>query len=382
MLREAFPEFQLENFAVDQIVKRHKVWMAPNLWYMGREYGWQIAAGDMSLREAYYRTTCTFRRLRDSMPQVIKPGRHTFSFQMQSLYDTRVPGVPHFIYTDHTHLSNLHYPEFDRRRLRPQQWLALERSIYENATTVFTRSSDVAADLTRFYNIPASKIECVYAGSNVDVGYCGPPDNANYSNQRILFVGIDWERKGGPELLEAFRRALQQYPNAHLTIAGAKVPVDVPNCTVLGQVSAKELAPHYAQASIFCLPTRLEPFGIAFVEAMMHRLPIVGTRIGAIPDMVEEGVNGYLVAPQDPLALAEALCKLLGSPALCRALGERGYERGIDFYTWPRVGQRIRARIARILWDIAPEKSQSQETVSRETITPAPPSSPTHLRQV
>src|SRR5262249_45150753 len=146
------------------------------------------------------------------MRGLIKPGRHTFSFQMQSLYDTSVPGVPHFIYTDHTHLSNLHYPDFDRRTLRPQKWLALQRTIYENATTVFTRSSDVAADLTRFYNIPESKIECVYAGGNVDVAHYGPPDNAGYSNQRIFFVGIDWQRKGGPELVEAFKEVLQHFP--------------------------------------------------------------------------------------------------------------------------------------------------------------------------
>jgi glycosyltransferase involved in cell wall biosynthesis len=118
---------------------------------------------------------------------------------------------------------------------------------------------------------------------------------------------------------------------------------------VLGRVSAQQLARHYAESSIFCLPTRHEPFGIAFVEAMMHRLPVVATRVGAIPDMVDEGVNGYLVSPEDPQALAKALCKLLADPAHCQAMGGRGYQKAADLYTWPRTGQRIRARIMRIL---------------------------------
>jgi len=349
MLVETFPEYQVENISVAEVVKHHKSWIAPNLWYVARECGRALAARRLTLREAYFRTTYTFTRLHEAMRGLIRPGHHTFSFQMQSMYDTSVPGVPHFIYTDHTHLSNLRYPDFDRSTLRSPQWLALERRSYENATVVFTRSTDVAEDLRRFYAIPEDKIECVYAGSNVDTTHCGPPDNADYSNQRILFVGIDWVRKGGPELVEAFRRVLQQYPKAHLTIAGADTPVDLPNCTVLGRIPAQELVRHYAQSSIFCLPTRHEPFGIAFVEAMMHRLPVIGTRIGAIPDMVEDGINGYLVDPGDTGAIVKALGKLLADPAHCRLLGERSYERALDLYTWQRTGQRIRARIERSL---------------------------------
>jgi glycosyltransferase involved in cell wall biosynthesis len=287
---------------------------------------------------------------------------------MQSLYDTSVPEVPHFIYTDHTHLSNLRYPHYDRRTLRSAEWVALERQAYQNAAVIFTRSTDIAADLTEFYNIPASKVECVYAGSNVDVAHCGPPDNAGYGNQRILFVGIDWHRKGGPELLDAFRQVLRRYPNAHLNIAGANVPVDLPNCTVLGHVSAQELARHYAQASIFCLPTRHEPFGIAFVEAMVHRLPVVATRIGAIPDMVEDGVNGYLVNSQDAPALAEALCTLLADPSHCQALGQRSYERAVDRYSWHRTGERIRARILRTLAERSVERNALAAPAGRTAV--------------
>ncbi|MBV9913466.1 MAG: glycosyltransferase family 4 protein, partial [Sinobacteraceae bacterium] len=114
---------------------------------------------------------------------------------------------------------------------------------------------------------------------------------------------------------------------------------------VLGRVSAAELAQHYQQASIFCLPTKREPFGIAFVEALQHRLPVVATRVGAVPDMVGDGVNGYLVAPGETAPLTESLNRLLADPQLCRTMGERSYEQARDRYDWRRVGARIRTKI-------------------------------------
>jgi glycosyltransferase involved in cell wall biosynthesis len=345
MLKDAFPESEVDNFSVNEVVKRNRAWIPWNLWYVAKECGREILRGEFSARHALFRTTYAFRRLRVAMQQYVRPGRHLFSFQMQSLYNTSVPGVPYFVYTDHTHLSNLNYPDFDRRELRSPEWIALERSIYESATVVFTRSTDVAADLVRYYNLSPDKIECVYAGSNVDVKNAGEPNNNGYSNKRIIFVGVDWLRKGGAELQEAFRMVLKSHPGAHLTIAGSNTPVDLPNCTVLGPVNASDLSRYYTEASVFCLPTKREPFGIAFVEAMMHRLPIVATAVGAVPDMVEHGVNGFLVEPGKAEPLAQALCTLLDSPQLCQEFGRRSYDKAVERYTWEGTGQRIRNRI-------------------------------------
>jgi glycosyltransferase involved in cell wall biosynthesis len=345
MLAESFPEFAIDHISIVEVVKQHKGWIAPNLLYVVAELSSAVMQGRLTVRDAYMRTTYAFRHIHAAMRRLIIPGRHAFSFQMQSMFDSSVPGVPHFVYTDHTHLSNLHYPDFDRSELRPQRWIDLERALYENTASVFTRSTDVAADLTHFYNIPADKVECVWAGSNVESAAASLPENDNYANQRILFVGVDWERKGGPELAAAFREVLKAHPRAQLVIAGPSVGLDLPNCTVLGHVSAAELAQHYQQASIFCLPTRREPFGIAFVEALMHRLPIVATRVGAVPDMVTEGVNGYLVPSGDVAGLVKGLSRLLDDPVLCRSMGERSYLQGRDRYDWKRVGERMRARV-------------------------------------
>jgi glycosyltransferase involved in cell wall biosynthesis len=344
-LREVFPEFKLEVIDLSQVLKAHRRWKIPNVLATLREYGNELMKRRATLRERYFLTTFLLRRIRSAMPRFIDRQRHVFSFQTQSLYDTAVPGVPHFIYTDHTHLSNLHSTYFDPKSLRPPAWRALEREIYHHAACVFTRSTDVTRDLVQQYGLPASKTACVYAGSNVRVAPGFEPQNDNYSNRHVIFVGGDWVRKGGPELARAFERVLEVYPDAHLTIVGAQPDLHLPHCTVLGQVPLDQLTQHYAKASVFCLPTKLEPFGIAFLEAMMHRLPIVATRIGAVPDMVQPGVTGELVNPGDADGLATALIALLGDPVRCQLYGAAGFERATQVYTWNRVGERMRERI-------------------------------------
>ena len=144
----------------------------------------------------------------------------------------------------------------------------------------------------------------------------------DYNTKTILFVGVTWERKGGPELVKAFEKVLRVHPDARLVIVGYKPKVDLPNVQIIGRLTVDELVPYYQQASIFCLPTKLEPFGIVFVEAMAFGLPLVAPRTGAVPDFVEDGRNGFMVEPGDIDALAEALIKLLDDPQLCRKFGE------------------------------------------------------------
>ena len=350
-MRTAFPDFELHNIELMDVVKSNVRWAPVNSLYAAAEFGGDLMARRIDVRTAYLRTTYLLRKLREEMARVIDPRRYAFSFQTQSMYDTSVPGLPHFLYTDHTHSSNLRSVFFDRRALRSKRWIELERGIYHNAARVFTRSTDVRADLGEYYQLPEEKSVCVYAGNNVHVSADYAMDNEDYTNQNVLFVGGDWERKGGPTLVEAFREVQKVHPQARLTIAGVEVNVDLPNCTVLGKVGLSELSQQYSRASIFCLPTLLEPFGIVFVEAMLHRLPIVATRGGAVPDMVREGINGHLVGAHDAKSLATALIGLLGDAARCRSYAEAGYRHASETYTWTRVGERIRANVMPLIAD-------------------------------
>jgi len=106
---------------------------------------------------------------------------------------------------------------------------------------------------------------------------------------------------------------------------------------------------YYARSSIFCLPTRLEPFGIVFVESLLNKIPIVATNIGALPDIVEDGKSGRLVASHQVGELAAALLELLADPEKCRRFGEYGHQAVRERYSWDAVGARIRTEIEAIL---------------------------------
>ena len=137
----------------------------------------------------------------------------------------------------------------------------------------------------------------MYSGGNAPLPP-GPPafDEARYAAKRILFVGLRWEVKGGPQLVEAFRRVLEVHPDATLTIVGCSPAVHVPNCQVVGVVPAEELPAYYQQASLFCVPSIRDAFGSAFIEALSYGLPVVTSDFGAMPEFVREGVTGYLRA--------------------------------------------------------------------------------------
>ena len=93
------------------------------------------------------------------------------------------------------------------------------------------------------------------------------------------------------------------------------------------------------------MPTRLEPFGIVFIEAMAYGLPIVATRVGALPDLVEDHVNGILVESDNIDSLATALRTLLENPMLRREMGRNGEQRYKEQFNWTEVYSRIRERI-------------------------------------
>lgn len=344
-LQKEFPELEMHIIDITELLRSNRGIFTLNALYTMLEFWKDIVTKKKNAKECFWRTDYIFRQIKKFAAQQLNPAEYAFSFQMQSLFDASVLGIPHFIYTDHTNLANLSYPMFNPADMYPDWCIALEKEIYHNATVSFTRSHNITRSIVEEYNCPAEKVSCVYAGSNAPLDNTIHLENDNYHNQNILFVGIDWERKGGPDLLAAFEQILPRHPQAKLTIVGCSPEVNVPNCQVVGRVPVAQVSAHFRQASIFCMPTKLEPFGIVFIEALAHKLPIIGTTIGAIPDFVTPDVNGYLVRPGDVPAIVQALDSLLSSPEKCRLFGERGNQQAMEKYNWDKVLQRMAAVI-------------------------------------
>jgi glycosyltransferase involved in cell wall biosynthesis len=242
-------------------------------------------------------------------------------------------------------MANRQYPGVDWAAVKfSDLWIEREKCIYQNAQTVFVRSENIGKSLQYDYGIESEKVRWVGAGANVPIAD-GLRLRERSSEPVILFVGMDWVRKGGPELVEAFKRVREVVPTAKLRIVGCSPSVRLEGVTVLGTLSKVDVAAEMRQCWVFCLPSKLEPFGVVFVEAMLSGLPIVGCNVGAVPEIVGEGGLEWLVSSGDAAALANVLICLLEQPELREHLGRMNLGRAKSLYTWPVVASRMGVEI-------------------------------------
>lgn len=344
LLQADFPGHQVEIIDLKGVLRARKDILVRAALHVVKDYGLEVLRRRKTLSEAFFATPYIFGEIKRLAERHLSRGGYEFSFQMLSLFDASLAGLPHFVYTDHTVLANLHYPDGERY-LYGRRWIELEHTIYRHARLNFTRSEFVRRSMIEQYGCAPERAVCVYAGYNTpDPDLTGLPPG-RWARKNILFVGIDWKRKGGPQLLEAFREVLKSHPDATLTIVGSEPAVDVPHVQVVGRVSLERVAALYREASVFCLPTRLDPAPAVLLEAMSYQLPVVTTAMGALPEFVLEGETGRLVPPGDVHALARTLADLLADPQTCRSMGERGHQRVREEFTWPRAGVELRDHI-------------------------------------
>jgi len=152
----------------------------------------------------------------------------------------------------------------------------------------------------------------------------------------ILLVGRDCFRKGLPVLLSALRRLRARLPKLRLEVIGDEYP----HARLAGKLLSlglpvrffpglplTELRDRYARASALVLPSFQEAFGLVLLEAMAAGLPVVASRVGGIPEAVEDGVSGLLVARGQAGELAEKIFQVMTDPALCQRLAQGGRQR-------------------------------------------------------
>jgi len=354
-LRRRLPGYELVWIDPGMSTRRGQLDALRQLAWAAAEFGPETGFDPVDWKIRRRWTTRVFeRRSREARAQVSQ-GRYRFSVQMQSHYDASVPGLPHFVYSDNTLLANRHYTDTSALLGRPMRrpgelpvtprWLELERNLYRNAVTTFTMSRNVHRSLIEDYGCREDQAAIALAGCNARIA---TDFQNNYGSANIVFVGVDWERKGGPQLVEAFRHVRTRFPNATLTVVGCTPSVTEPGVTIVGRIPFDEVWRYYTKASVFAMPTRYEPFGIVFLEAMAHRLPIVATNLAAIPDFVTHGENGFLIEPDDVESLATHLTSLIGNPDLCRTMGERGASVARR-YTWDHTADIMASEIERRL---------------------------------
>ena len=283
--------------------------------------------------------------------------------------------LPYVLLLDNTCLLEQRHPPVPEAGLGGQiefgrSWLERERATYHGAAGIATFSEVVRQSLIDDYGVSPEKIVVTGAGANVLPGY----EQVRQDDGRTLvFVGKDgWPRKGGPVLLRAFEMAREKWPSLRLLLAGPTERLELPQgVTNLGLVPFEEVKRLLGRATIFVLPTLREPFGIAYLDAMLFEVPCIGTRVGAVPEIL--GDAGILVPPGDAAALASAICALLEDPKRRSALGRAGRRRVMERgYLWPVVATRLDALLRRATAKSASSGMPSQADWNPELEQPPP----------
>jgi glycosyltransferase involved in cell wall biosynthesis len=181
------------------------------------------------------------------------------------------------------------------------------------------------ADVALFRNMPA----------DMPAPWLAPGERA------VLFVGRLSAPKGIYDLFDAIPRVIERHPETRFVLVGvaesdsmepliraeARRRGIAARLTFLGSLKGRDKAAAFVTSKMIVVPSWTEAFPLVIPEAMAAGLPVIATAVGAIPDFVKDGEDGFLVAARNPPELADRICRLLDDEGLRRRISERVRER-------------------------------------------------------
>lgn len=244
----------------------------------------------------------------------------------------------------------------------------IRKRMLRRADIVTAPSSDTARRLAKIQGVPEKMIRTLPWPLDPELArFAEGSDELRRPEgfprgQVVLSVGR-WaasERyKGADLLIQATGELARDFAELHLVLVGSGD--DLPRLRELSRdseaggrihfftdLSRKEVAACYAAADVFALPSTGEGFGLVFLEAMVFGKPVVGTNVGGIPDVVENGRGGLLIEPTTA-AISAVLRRLLSDPRLREELGAHGRERVHSEFTFGNFQRRLLAILNEIL---------------------------------
>ncbi len=229
-----------------------------------------------------------------------------------------------------------------------------ERLAVERADRVIAVSAQMRADILANFRVEPERVVVLHNGVDAEAftrtERRDALDRHGVREPYALFVGRISEQKGIFQLLDAAR----QLPEGVQLVLCASSP-DTPELLtrlqtavsgrpqirwVNAMLPVEEVVQLYSHAAVFVCPSIYEPFGIINLEAMACGTPVVASRVGGIPEVVQDGETGWLVEPGDPAALARALQAALADPARARRMGAAGRRRVEAHFSWDRIAAR------------------------------------------
>jgi len=238
--------------------------------------------------------------------------------------------------------------------------VALDRWQIANADTICVPSEGVLTSYRKLMDIRSEGLARLRLAPLGIVPVGMPGQLRADGRRRLLFVGRCERRKGAHTLLDVLPALLARYPDWECHMVGndqvalaeggtlkerfLSLHHDAPwigRVIFHGNVGDAELHEHYRDCDLFVAPSLFESFGLIYHEAMQYGKAVVGCRTGGVPEVVEHGVEGLLVAPGDAGELGAALAQLMGDHALRRRLGEAGARRVHQRHNYRTMAKRM-----------------------------------------
>jgi glycosyltransferase involved in cell wall biosynthesis len=229
-------------------------------------------------------------------------------------------------------------------------WLVMhQRSQFMHALCVTALSKHLSEHLQETLRI-SSTVEVVPYG--IDTEVFAPNSHAPISRPVLVTVGRLEHRKGVDVLLGAMPRVWQSFPDTQVRLIGRESEFSCNDLMEMvsedkreqiifpGFIERDQLITEYQQATLYLAPTQYETFGYTVLEAMACGRPVISTRVGAIPELVDDGETGLLVPWNDPTALGEAIVKLLADQELATQMGSSGRAKASQHFSLGAIVER------------------------------------------
>lgn len=262
------------------------------------------------------------KALKNYQPDVIHIHTQAIAYLAVPLFK-KYPSVVSIDYT-HALLAKEHpYPA----SITYQPIVAIEKKCFCHAAHIITWSERARNSVISDYGISPTKVTAIPPPVPLEFfTKITPRETTNESLPRLLFVGNDFPRKGGEDVLNVFLESCANICELDIvTNSDLNVPV-LPNLRVHRGIRplSTEILELYQNADIFVMPTHEDVYGIVFSEAMAAGLPCIGTNVMAVPELVQNGINGLTIKPGDRTALKQAIVKLVENPELRLSMSEAG----------------------------------------------------------
>ncbi|MDP2218374.1 MAG: glycosyltransferase family 4 protein [Methanolobus sp.] len=278
---------------------------------------------------------------------------------------SKIVEVPHVVTIHHlvkSAIKNNSLPTFTRlKKIGSENNLfitSIEKKCVESADYIIAVSEFTKKEIVSVYSVNSTKVKTIYNG--IDLNKVDVDDDEIKSikselgiadKKILLFVGrINDPRKGLTFLLESFKLVLERQ-NVVLLVVGKGDQTDLKeivrlmgisqNVIFTGFVDEEALRKYYSVCDIYVCPSKLEGFGLTLLEAMLARKPIVATNVGAIPEIIENTINGIIVESGNTSAMADAIYMLLQNELMVERMGKDNYIYLNNNFGWQKCATEI-----------------------------------------